>query len=373
MEIKQAVFGQLETGEEVFLFTLKNDNSMEVAITNYGATIVSLITPDKSGKTDDVVLGFDSVEGYRSDAYMKSNPYFGCTVGRFANRMKCGKFSLNGTEYNISRNEGANSLHGGLVGFDKNMWSVESNEFSSASEVGIAMSLISPDGDQGYPGELSVKVLFTLNNENELGIEYSAVSNKDTVVNLTNHSYFNLGGHESKTILDHELMIPSESYLQLDEELIPTGEIAGVKNTSLDYSNSNPIGEVMKLDGNDKITGGYAHTFILEDNNSELCLAAKLEHAESGRVMEIHTTEPGILLYTGDGLDGSLKGKEDSQYGKWSGLCLETQKMPDAPNHENFPSAVLEANEKYVSQSIYKFSTNHTKKRFLNNENCSSK
>lgn len=361
MEIKQTAFGQLETGEEVSLFTLKNNNSMEVSITNYGATIVSLITPDKSGKTDDVVLGFDSVDGYRSDAYMKSSPYFGCTVGRFANRMKGGKFSLNGTEYNISRNEGANSLHGGLVGFDKNMWSVETKEISSVSEVGIEMSLISPDGDQGYPGELSVKVLFTLNNDNELGIEYSAVSSKDTVVNLTNHSYFNLGGHKSETILDHELMIPSESYLQLDTELIPTGEIAAVKNTSLDYSNSNPIGEVMKLDGNDKITGGYAHTYILDQGASGLTLAAKLIDSSSGRLMEIFTSEPGILLYTGDGLDGTLMGKDDHKYLKWAGLCLETQKMPDAPNHENFPAAGLSAGETFTSKSVYRFSVVYNK------------
>lgn len=355
MDIKRSSFGKLSTGEEVFLFTLKNDNKMEVGITNYGATIVSILTPDRKGKVEDIVLGFNSVEGYRSNTYLESNPYFGCTVGRFANRMKGGKFSINGTEYNITRNEGANSLHGGSIGFDKNLWSVEGNGSSSDGRVGIEMSLVSSDGDQGYPGALSVKVLFTLNNENELSIEYSGVSNKDTVINLTNHSYFNLAGHGSGTILDHELMIPSERYLQLDTELIPTGEIAGVKNTSLDYSNSAPIGEVMKLDGNDKITGGYAHTYILDQNVSKLTLAAKLIDSSAGRLMEILTSEPGILLYTGDGLDGTLIGKANQKYEKWAGLCLETQKMPDAPNHENFPPAGLSAGETYTSTTVYRF------------------
>jgi aldose 1-epimerase len=356
MEIKRTAFGQLETGEEVSLFTLNNDNSMEIALTNYGAAIVSLFAPGKNGNVDDLVLGFDSVDGYRSEAYMKSSPYFGCTVGRFANRMKSGKFSLNGIEHSISRNEEPNSLHGGKVGFDKNLWNVEGEGFSSDSEVGIEMSLVSPDGDQGYPGDLSVTVRFTLNNKNELSIEYSAVSNKDTVVNLTNHSYFNLAGHGSGSIKEHELMIPSEKYLQLDTELIPTGEIAGVKNTSLDYSKLAPIGEVMKLDGNDKITGGYAHTYILDEDASGLSLAAKLIDSSSGRIMEIFTSEPGILLYTGDGLDGTLIGKGDQEYEKWAGLCLEPQKMPDAPNHENFPAAGLAAGETYKSKSVYRFS-----------------
>ena len=357
MQINKEPFGKLSTGEDVSLYTLKNDNSMAVAVTNYGGTIVSLQTPDRNGKVDDIVLGFGSVEEYGSELYLQSHPYFGCTVGRYSNRLKDGRFVLNGVSHQVSQNEGSNSLHGGSKGFDKCLWAVDEDGFTSNDGIGVEMKLVSPDGDQGYPGKLSVTVRLTLFPDNKLAIDYRAVSDKDTIVSLTNHSYFNLSGEGSGSIRDHELLIPSDKVLILDSELIPTGEIAPVGGTSLDYTKSTLIGNAMKLDGNDKITGGYAHTYLLDPADEELTLAARLEDQASGRTMEIHTDDPGVLLYTGDGLDGSLSGKSGRTYEKWGGLCLETQRIPDAPNHPNFPSGILLAGKEYHSTTVYCFGT----------------
>lgn len=355
MNISKSSFGQLPTGEKVSLYTLKNNNLMEVGISNYGGTIVSLQTPDRNNEVEDIVLGFGSVEEYLSDVYLSSSPYFGCTIGRYSNRIKAGKFQIDGVDINVSQNEGLNSLHGGIKGFDKHLWTVSDDGFINDDGVGIEMKLISPDGDQGYPGELLVTMKITLLVENKLVIEYRAKSNKDTIVSLTNHSYFNLSGEGSGTILGHQLTIPSDKVLILDSELIPTGEISLVEGSSLDFTKSIAISDAMKLDGNEKITGGYAHTYILDPVDHEKTIAAKLNDPVSGRTMEIYTDEPGILLYTGDGLDGSLTGKSGGRFEKWGGLCLETQQIPDAPNHPNFPSGLLPAGKEYHSTTIYGF------------------
>jgi aldose 1-epimerase len=356
MEIRHSTFGKLDSGEDVSLYTLKNDNAMEVRITNYGATIVTLKVPDKKGQVADIVLGFESVEGYRSDAYLKGCPYFGCTVGRYTNRIKNAEFKLDGKEYKISRNEGTNSLHGGNVGFDKKLWTVIGDGVCSDDCACVEMFLCSPDGDQGYPGTLKTTVKFSLQKDNNLLIEYSAVSDQDTAVNLTNHSYFNLEGEGVGNVLNNSLFIPSRLFLNLDGELLPDGQVLDVDGTSLDFRSSPSIGDAMKKDGNDKITGGYSHTYILE-NAPELSLAARLSTPDSGRVMEIFTTDVGVLVYTGDGLDGSFIGKSGKKYNKWGGVCLETQGIPDALNNGHFKSGFLKAEEKYYSKTVYRFLT----------------
>ena len=357
MEIKRSIFGKLDSGEEVSLFTLKNDGGMEMSVTNYGATIVTLLVPDKNGNAVDTVLGFDSIEGYISADYKNACPYFGCTVGRFSNRIKNARFELYGKEYNISRNEGANSLHGGKKGFDKRLWAVSGERGCNKHSAYIEMTLLSPDGDQGYPGNLETTVKFSLWSDNSIMIEYAAVSDADTLINLTNHSYFNLEGEGSGDILDSSLFIPSNLYINLDEELIPDGKVLDVSETSLDFREPSVIRDVMKIDGNDKITGGYSHTYILKKRDTSLSLAARLTAPISGRIMEVYTSEIGILLYTGDGLDGSFKGKSGMPYEKWAGICLETQGLPDAPNHGHFATNILRAGEKYSSKTVYKFLT----------------
>ena len=357
MEIIHTQFGKLDTGEEVGLYTLKNDNGMEVSITNYGAIIVTLMVPDKRGQAADIVLGFDSLEGYITKAYKDACPYFGSTIGRYANRISNSRFMLNGSEYKISCNEGLNSLHGGETGFDKCLWTISEEGPCSDDGVSIEMFLLSSDGDQGYPGNLRTSIKFTLQAENNLVIEYSAVSDQDTVINLTNHSYFNLEGEGSGDILNCRLYIPSNLCLNLDLDLLPDGQIIDVSDTSLDFRSSPLINEAVKKDGNDKITKGYSHTYVLKAADQVLSLAARLSSPDSGRVMEIYTTEIGVLFYTGYGLDGSFIGKSGKRYEKWGGLCLETQGLPDSPNQGHFKSGRLKAGETYYSKSVYRFLT----------------
>jgi aldose 1-epimerase len=321
-------------GIEVYLYTLTNDLGLEVAIITYGGAISSLKVPDRNGTLGDVVLGFDTLEQY------VSNPrYFGALVGRYANRIAGGKFSLNGVEYQLGKNNGGNHLHGGFRGFNKRVWTA-SEEVKGGSAV-LHLSYFSADGEENYPGNLNAYVDYTLC-DNELIIEYRATTDYDTIVNLTNHSYFNLKGEG--TILEHELMLQADSFTPVDEDLIPTGEIRSVEGTMKDFRKSRPID-----------SGGYDHNFVLNDWNGSLRSVARLYEPTTGRVMEILTTQPGIQFYSGNFLDGSYTGKYGFVYEKYAGLCLEPQHFPDSPNHPNFPSTVLRPGEDYNETTVLQF------------------
>jgi aldose 1-epimerase len=327
-------FGTGPDGEEVYLYTLKNPNGVEVSITNYGGTITSIMAPDRNGVFGDVVLGYETL-----DEYMKNPRYLGALIGRHANRIAAGKFSLNGVEYQLAQNNGKNHLHGGVKGFDKRVWK------SSQTADGLHLEHFSKDGEENYPGNLNVAVDYSLNDENELRIDYHATTDKDTIVNLTNHSYFNLAGRG--TILDHELTLHAGSFTPVSEDLIPTGEISSVDGTPMDFRTGRVIGN-----------GGYDHNFVLDDwKPGFIRSVARLSEPNSGRVMEVLTTQPGIQFYSGNFLDGSLIGKGGVRYEKYAALCLETQHYPDAPNHPNFPSAVLRVGEVYNEATVYKFTT----------------
>ncbi|HSD46849.1 MAG TPA: aldose epimerase family protein [Pyrinomonadaceae bacterium] len=330
-------FGETE-GQQVFLYTLSNDRGVEVSITNYGGAVVSLKAPDRNGEFADVVLGYDTLEDY-----VRNPRYFGGLIGRHANRIRLGRFSLNGTQFQLTQNNGANHLHGGAKGFDKRVWKV----IEPPPQTGAILRLeyFSPDGEEGYPGNLTAEVTYTLSNDNELKTEYRAATDCETIVNLTNHSYFNLAGHG--TILDHELTLHAGAFTPVSQELIPTGEIKSVHDTEMDFRKSRAIAH-----------GGYDHNFVLSNyDGSSLQPAARLYEPVSGRVLEILTTEPGIQFYSGNFLDGSLKGKGGVVYYQYTGLCLEPQRFPDAPNHANFPSTVLRPGEVYEHVSVYRFSS----------------
>lgn len=321
------------------LFKIRNSNNIEVWITNYGATIISIITPDKNNSFSDIVLGFDHVNDY-----MKSNnPYFGATCGRYANRIKNSTFSIDGKIFLLDKNDGKHSLHGGEKGFDKEIWNTEYIKNNS-----ISMELFIPDGQGGYPGNLKVKTIFEINNQNQLKISYLATSDKTTVINLTNHSYFNLSG--SGSILNHEIKIHSNNYIVVDDEAIPTGEIREVKGTEMDLRSYTPIGKKIQ-----KVQGlGYDHNFCINNFNGKLQLAAEVYDPNSGRTLKCLTTEPGIQFYTGNFLN-ALCGKNGCIYEKHHGFCLETQHYPDSPNNDNFPSTLLSPGETYESICIYQF------------------
>ncbi len=348
MEIKQQPFGQTKTGSAVDLFTLTNDNGIVVKITNYGGTIVSVLAPDRQGNLADVVLGFDDLAGY-----LQPHPYFGVLVGRFGNRIAGGKFTLKGVEYTLAQNDGQNHLHGGLNGFDKAVWSAE--PVQSEAEVGLKLTHVSPDGDEGYPGTLRVTVVYSLNNDNELKIDYTATTDQATIVNLTNHAYFNLAG--AGDILGHELMLNATRFTPIDDTLIPTGQLRSVTGTPLDFTQLTVVGARINQDDDQlRFAGGYDHNFVVNGPAGTLRLAARVHEPSSGRVMEVSTTEPGIQFYSGNFLDGTLTGKGGHVYHKRSGFCLETQHFPDSPNQPNFPSTVLEPGEAYRQTTIYKFS-----------------
>ena len=335
-------FGKVDD-KPVSLYTLTNKNGMRVKITNYGAIVVSIETPDRNGKLGDITLGYDSLDGY-----LEKSPYFGAIVGRYGNRIAKGKFTLEGVEYQLATNDGENHLHGGVKGFDKVMW--KPSEVKAKDHVGLALMRVSKDGEEGYPGTLFVSVVYTLTNDNELKINYSGFADKATIVNLTSHNYFNLacGGD----ILGHELMLAADNYTPVDETLIPTGEIKAVQNTAMDFTTAKTIGSRI-----DKVDGGYDHNYVLNNKDGKLALAAQLYEPVSGRAMDIYTTEPGIQFYSGNFLDGSITGKGDRVYKKYSGLCLETQHFPDSPNKPNFPSVVLKAGGMYGYQTVHKFYT----------------
>ncbi len=345
MKIKKEYFGKTNDGEEVDLFTLTNKNGIMLKITNYGGIITSMMVPDKSGKFDDIVLGFNTL-----NEYLKGHPYFGAIIGRYANRISKAKFLLNGNKYKLAANNGENHLHGGIKGFDKVLW--KAKEIKKDEEIGVKLSYLSKDGEEGYPGNLSIIVTYSLTNNDELKIKYEAETDKTTPVNLTNHSYFNLKGPGVSDTLNHTLTIYANKYTPVDKGLIPTGELKKVKDTPMDFLKPCSIGLRIK-----EVKGGYDHNFVLNHAKGILSLAARVFEPETGRTMEILTTQPGIQFYSGNFLDGTIKGKNGKQYNKHYGFCLETQHFPDSPNNPNFPSTILKPGEKYIQTTIYKFYT----------------
>ena len=336
------VWGEAD-GKKVFLYTLKNKTGSEVKITNYGGTVTSWITPDKNGQKSSIVLGFNELDGY-----LKKPPYFGATIGRYGNRIGDATFSLDGNRYQLAANNGKNHLHGGNKGFDKVVWDVEGTPDSTAS---LTLSYLSRDGEEGYPGNLKTTVTYTLTDENKLIIEYNAVTDKATPVNLTNHSYFNLTGDATRSILDHSLQIDADRYTPVDSTLIPTGELKSVQGTPFDFTKPHKIGERIQL-----VKGGYDHNFVLNRKDEALKLAATLTDAFSGRKLEVWTMEPGLQFYSGNFLDGTIKTDEGKPINQHSALCLETQHFPDSPNKPAFPSTILKPGEKYHTVTVYKVS-----------------
>ena len=340
-------FGKTPDGTPVELYVLKN-GAITVKVMTYGAIITEIDVPDKNGKLDDVVLGFDSLDGY-----LGKHPYFGATVGRVANRIAKGKFTLNGQEYSLSVNDGPNTLHGGLKGFDKVIW--KAGPVATADGPSVKMNYRGKDGEEGYPGNLDVSVQFTVTAKNELRIAYTATTDKATPINLSNHSYFNLGGRTAESILGHDLMLAADHYTPVDETLIPTGEIAPVAGTPLDFTKPTAIGaRIKEMKGE---PGGYDHNFVLKSGGKSLALAARIYEPRTGRLMEMFTTEPGVQFYTGNFLDGTNTGKSGIAYKKNHGFCLEAQHFPDSIHHPNFPQAVLEPGQTYRQATIYRFST----------------
>ena len=314
---------------------------MSVKITNYGGIVTSIVTPDKEGKLADVVLGFDDLQ-----SYVDGHPYFGSIVGRYGNRIANAKFSIDGVEYSLAANNGPNHLHGGNKGFDKVMWEAKEKAFSDTAS--LRLRYLSPDGEEGYPGNLRVMVSYSLTSENELIIDYKASTDKSTPINLTHHSYFNLGGTQ-ENVLDHMLTISSNKYVLVNENLIPTGELKDVKGTPMDFSTAHSIGERIAM-----VEGGYDHTYVLLNEGNVLKVADVFD-PQSGRGMEVYTSEPGMQFYTGNFLDGTLSGKNGIVYTQHHGFCLETQHFPDSPNQPEFPSAILNPGEEYAQKTIYKF------------------
>jgi aldose 1-epimerase len=344
LRITSEPFGVMPDGQQVQLFSLANDQGMEVKVINYGGIITGINVLGKNGDVDDVVLGHDSLEGY-----LNHSRYFGALIGRHANRIARGKFVLDGVECSLPINNGPNHLHGGTRGFDKVEWTPkETNE-------GLQLSYRSCDGEEGYPGNLDAIVTYALTDENELRIEYRATTDRDTIINLTNHSYFNLAG--SGTILDHEVQINADAFTPIDGTLIPTGEIRCVKDTPMDFTAETTIGARLNDDDEQlRNAGGYDHNFVLRTENKALTTAARVYEPKSGRVMEVLTTQPGLQFYSGNFLDGSIVGKGGRAYVKHSGCCFETQHFPDSPNHPNFPSTVLKPGEEYRQTTVFRFS-----------------
>ena len=349
--VAESAFGTLPDGREATLYTLENPNGMVVKITNYGGIITSIIVPDKEGNMGDVALGYNSVEEYAA-----GNPFFGCITGRYANRIAKGQFTINGETYTLATNNGENHLHGGLEGFDKKLWAAES--FKNDDGVGVVMRYTSPDGEEGYPGTLDVAVTYTLTPANAIQIDYEATTDKPTVVNLTNHSYFNLKDGGASTILDHKLRIIADQFVPTDQGNIPLGPLADVENTPFDFRTSTAIGDRIEAEHTQIEYGyGYDHNYVINGGGSELTLAAEVHEESTGRFMEVFTTEPGVQLYTGNHLNGNFVGKGEVAYARRTGFCLETQKYPDTPNQPDYPSAQLNPGETYMSTTVYRFST----------------
>lgn len=331
------------------LYTLRNANGMEVDLTNYGGIVTAIRVPDRDGNIADVTLGFSNVDGYLAD-----NPYFGALIGRYGNRIAQGRFSLDGKDYELAQNDGDNTLHGGPQGFHRQLYTAEAIS-DEAGVMGVALTRTSPDGEEGYPGNLDVTVRYLLNDDNELRIEYAAETDAPTVVNLTNHAYFNLG--DKATILDHELMIDAGTFTPVDGGLIPTGELRDVEGTPFDFREPTAIGARID-DKNQQLARGqgYDHNWVLDRDGDGLESVATLYAPSTGRMMEVLTTEPGLQFYSGNFLDGSLTGRDGTSYVLRSGLCLETQHFPDSPNQPDFPSTELRPGEQYSSATVYRFS-----------------
>jgi aldose 1-epimerase len=348
--ITQSDFGKTKEGIPADLYTLRNSNEMEVCITNYGGIITVIRVPDKNGKIDDVTLGFNTLE-----EYLDGHPFFGAIVGRFGNRIAGGRFTLDGKEYTLVTNNGPNHLHGGIIGFDKKVWDAEKIE--GDEYVGLKLFYISPDGEEGYPGNLSVTVTYTLTEENELRIDYHATTDKKTILNLTNHAYFNLKGEGQGDILDHIMTFNADNYIPTDDVSIPLGNIESVEGTPFDFREPHEIGERINADHIQIKNGtGYDHSYVVNGEFGTLRECATVYEPVSGRLMEVFTTEPGVQLYTSNFLDGSLTGKSGVAYQQRSALCLETQHLPDSPNQPQFPSTELAPGEEFTSTTIYKFS-----------------
>jgi aldose 1-epimerase len=347
MLVTEKPFGKTPTNEAVTLYTLKNTQGMEVQIMNYGAIITKIIVPDKNEVMEDVVLGFDKAEDY-----IKDSPYFGAVVGRYGNRIAAGKFSLDGKNYTLAAQNNGQHLHGGLKGFDKRVWKTTAKTANS-----ITFAYLSQDGEEGFPGNLQVQITYSLNEENALSLAYEATTDQATVLNLCNHSYFNLSGNNKRDILDHSIQLNTPYFIPVNSVLIPTGEIKSVTGTPFDFTKAKKMG--LEINANDeqiKAGGGYDHCFATKKAPGAFEQIAHVTEPISGRVMDVFTTEPGVQFYTGNFLDGHLTGKYGAVYSKRTGFCLETEHFPDSPNQANFPSTVLRPGEKYTSKTVYQFS-----------------
>jgi len=349
VKIEQQPFGQMPDGTPIDLYTLSTDRGMQVQITNYGGIITSLIVPDRDGTTADVVLGFDTLK-----EYVDHNPFFGCIVGRYGNRIAGARFTLDGVEYRLASMGGPNHLHGGRKGFDKRVWAAE--EVEKEGLVGVKLTYVSPDGEEGYPGALSTTVIYTLTEGNTLGIEYTATTDKATVVNLTNHSYFNLAGAGSGEVLGHELLVNAARFTAVDESLIPTGHLRDVEGTPFDFRRLTPIGA--RIDADDaqlRYGGGYDHNWVLNGEPGSVRLAARAYEPMTGRMLEVHTTEPGVQFYAGNMMPPQMSGRDGRVYVRRGGFCLETQHYPDSPNQPTFPSTVLRPGQVYHTTTTFTF------------------
>ena len=343
MKVEKSLFGETDDGRKVHIYTCMNANGLVMAVMTYGATIISVEAPDRDGKLANVTLGFSELDGY-----LKRHPFFGSTVGRYANRIAMGKFTLEGKEYSLATNNAPNHLHGGDKGFDSVVW--QAVEIQSDEAVGVRFTYQSKDGEEGYPGNLNVTAVYTLSNDNELKADYQATTDQATPVNLTNHAYWNLAGAGSGDVLSHRLMLSADEYLPVDDTLIPTGKLAGVKGTVMDFTSPTAIGDrIDQLNG----TGGYDHCYVLGSQDGQLALAARVEEPKTGRVLEVYTTQPGVQLYTGNFLGGT---EDQGGFDKHTGFCLETQHFPNSPNRPEFPSTILHPDQTYRQTTVFTFS-----------------
>ena len=348
--LKMESFGKTADGQEVQLFTLTNKNGIEAKITNFGGSIVSLKTPDRKGQLGDIVLGYDNLQGYVGDT-----AFFGALIGRYGNRIAKGQFALNGKTYQIPLNDGPNALHGGPNAFNKKVWTAK--DISTHSTPMLQLTYLSKDGENGFPGNLNVQVTYSLTSNNELRIDYAATTDKDTVLNLTNHSYFNLKGEGQGDILQHEVRLNANKFTPVDATLIPTGELKNVQGTPFDFRKTTAVGARINEDNQQlKYGWGYDHNWVLNGMGAgQLVTAARVHEATTGRVLEVLTDQPGVQFYSGNHMDGTIRGKGGKVYPKRGGLCLETQHYPDSPNHPAFPSTELKPGERFHSTTIYKF------------------